>query len=205
MFHCDRDEFNNDIHEIRAHNPKWRYAPAKRSAEELIDPMSKRLRPRDKIRSKMWSRDTEWEWGFSADDSDQSQSGSEGRHSPLQHSATTWKQCDVCNLWRPLPGHVDSDDLPKTWCCFMNPDSRFNRCWMASAPPPVYSGHCTTLPRQHTYTMAPSHCIAASRHTALSQCMTPAHQSSVLLLLPAVCSAASNIASGVLVSHTPLL
>jgi hypothetical protein len=32
----------------------WRYAPGKRSVDELIDPMEKRLRPRQKIRTKVW-------------------------------------------------------------------------------------------------------------------------------------------------------
>ena len=57
--------------------------------------------------------DSEWYWDFSPDDS--SQGSWDGRQSPLQKSANTWRQCDACSRWRPLSGHIDAEDLPQTW------------------------------------------------------------------------------------------
>ena len=59
------------------------------------------------------TQDSEWDWGFSSEDSNEDSCNSQ--QSPLQKSANSWKQCDVCRQWRPLSGHIDAEDLPQTW------------------------------------------------------------------------------------------
>lgn len=112
------EEFAKDIRRIRDNNPTWRYAPAKRSIEELVEPMPNRLRPREKLKRK--SKD----WVFTSETCTEHS----GRGSSIQMDATTWVQCDLCNHWRPLSGHIEMEDLPEKWYCYMNPDTRFNVC-----------------------------------------------------------------------------
>ncbi|KAK7504658.1 hypothetical protein BaRGS_00004144 [Batillaria attramentaria] len=47
-------EFAQDIRKIRDKNPRWRYAPARYSQDELVEPMPNRLRPHDKIKRKKY-------------------------------------------------------------------------------------------------------------------------------------------------------
>ncbi|XP_076470852.1 uncharacterized protein LOC143300808 [Babylonia areolata] len=136
-------EFSRDIHRIRTQHPLWRYAPLRKSALDLAEPMTTRLRPRDKIRSRFQDgNNSEWDWDLPSRPASQA----DGSTSPLQHSATSWKQCDVCHLWRPLPGHVDAEDFPQTWNCFMNPDPRFNMCGRLPSLPGAPPTECFPLP-----------------------------------------------------------
>lgn len=48
-----REEFQNDIKEIRDKYPEWKYGPTKKPYHELIEPMPSRLRPREKLKRKV--------------------------------------------------------------------------------------------------------------------------------------------------------
>ena len=42
---------------------------------------------------------------------------SEGSADPEEESKAQWVQCDKCEKWRKLPGHIDPDALPDVWEC----------------------------------------------------------------------------------------
>ena len=42
---------------------------------------------------------------------------SEGSVDPEEESKAQWVQCDKCEKWRKLPGHINPDSLPDVWEC----------------------------------------------------------------------------------------
>ena len=48
-----RIEFSKDMEAIRNENPDWQYVPTNRLAAELVEPMPRRLRPRNRLKKKV--------------------------------------------------------------------------------------------------------------------------------------------------------
>ncbi|KAL8613918.1 hypothetical protein ACOMHN_032908 [Nucella lapillus] len=204
------EEFNKDIHKIRTQHPMWRYAPVKKSAQDLAEPMANRLRPRDKIRSRYQDLDdAEWDWELPKNTAgDFSRQCADSSKSPLQHGATSWIQCVLCSLWRPLPGHVDTEDLPETWSCFMNPDKRFSVCGQVFSSLPVNNLPTTThlpsflqqpKPAQPPTTSRSNNSVVSSPYVS-----SPPSQPSLFIVyssLPSMCAPANSIAHAILVSQ----
>jgi len=42
-----------------------------------------------------------------------------------------WVACDKCSKWRKVAEHIDVDELPDKWFCYMNSWDKFNSCAVA--------------------------------------------------------------------------
>ncbi|XP_064599215.1 sex-determining region Y protein-like isoform X2 [Liolophura sinensis] len=112
------DEFEMDMKLIRENFPGWRYAPMKKGAQELIEPMPTRLRDRRCLKRKIPP----------VNEILGKKKPRSSKRRIARAGGNLWIKCSLCRKWRKLAASADPASLPEQWYCALNPDFRFNNC-----------------------------------------------------------------------------